>query len=427
MNINDFLADFFRKKYFKDNVVRHFIEPAKDPIYCDFPDKLHPPIIKILKKKKINKLFLHQSQAFDAASVGKNLVVSTGVASGKSLCYILPLLNEFVKNTRTCGLLLFPTKALTQDQMHNLLSFLPDLKVDNTSADAGIYDGDTSRDRRQKIRRNANFLMTNPDMLHLGILPHHTQWARFFRNLKFIIIDEVHIYRGIFGSHFSNVLRRLKRIANFYGAKPQFILTSATLYNVKEFISHLLEEDFHLISENGAPRGQKHFIMYNPPVIDLELGYRKSALQESVLLANKLLEKDLQTLVFAHTRRMVELVLSYLKKNREGSETICGYRSGYLPLERRDIEQRFKRGDINTLIATNAMELGIDIGGLDTVIIIGFPGSISSTRQQSGRAGRKGEPSLTIFVATSNLIDQFPVWKNTVISHMNNLVNIWEY
>lgn len=407
MDINEFLEDFRKKKYFKTNIIAHFTESAREGQSCDFPAEMEASLISLLKQKDVHKLYSHQHKAFLSAQKGRNLVVSTGVASGKSFCYILPILNEYIKNQESCGLLLFPTKALTQDQMQSFQSLICQLGSDDQKSKTGIYDGDTSGETRRLIRQRANFVLTNPDMLHLGILPHHTKWARFFQNLKYIVIDEVHIYRGIFGSHFCNVLRRLKRIAEYYGAKPQFILTSATLYKVKDFIQRLLEEEFDLIFENGAPVGEKHFIFYNPPIIDPEMGLRKSSLQESVLLANKFLEKKLQTLVFAHTRRKVELILSYLQQNRKGSNNIFGYRSGYLAEERRSIEKRFKQAEINVLIATNAMELGIDIGSLDAVIINGYPGSISSTRQQSGRAGRKGAPSLTIFVATSNLIDQF--------------------
>ncbi|MFC1887419.1 DEAD/DEAH box helicase [Candidatus Cloacimonadota bacterium] len=409
MNINEFLTDLLRKNYFRNNIVKHYIEDPRPARFGDIPEHLAKPLKQLLISNNIGKLYTHQEEAVEAVLQGKNLVVSTGVASGKSLCYILPMLNEFLNDPETCGLLLFPTKALTQDQMNSFNGLLQQLEATKRTSVMGIYDGDTSRDARQQIRQNVNFVMTNPDMLHLGILPHHTKWARFMQNLKFIVIDEVHIYRGIFGSHFCNVLRRLKRIARYYGADPQFILTSATLYNVKEFISRLLEEDFHLIADNGAPTGEKHFIIYNPPVIDPQLGLRKSSLQESVLLANKFLENNLQTLLFAHTRRKVELILSYLRSDRHASERIFGYRSGYLPAERRAIEKKFKQADINVLVATNAMELGIDIGSLDAVIITGYPGSISSTRQQSGRAGRKGSASITIFVATANLIDQFLV------------------
>jgi len=407
--IEGFLKEINRKKYFRDNIVEHFVEPAREAQFRDLPEDMPDQLAAILKKRGIIRLYEHQYKAYEQIRSLNNIVVSTGVDSGKSLCYILPILTSILKDPSSCSLLLFPTKALAQDQLQSLKGFIGDLTLSEEHPRPGIYDGDTPRQQRQQIRQNANIILTNPDMLHLGILPHHTGWARFFKGLKYIVIDEVHIYRGIFGSHIANVLRRLKRIANYYGSDPRFIITSATLYNVKDFIGRLLEADFRLISENGAPRGKRHFLIYNPPVIDKELGYRKSALQESVLLANKLLEQDLQTLLFAHTRRMVELTLNYLRKDRKGTDKVFGYRSGYLPEERRSIEERFKKGEIKVLAATNAMELGIDIGGLDAVIIKGYPGSISSTRQQSGRAGRKGRSALTIYVATANLIDQFLV------------------
>ncbi|HHE38291.1 MAG TPA: DEAD/DEAH box helicase, partial [Candidatus Cloacimonetes bacterium] len=332
------------------------------------------------------------------------------VDSGKSLCYLLPILHDFLKNHDMRALFLFPTKALAQDQKNNLQTLLTDLNEVSSrkqKAKLGIYDGDTPNEQRNIIRSKANFIFSNPDMLHLGILPHHTKWSDFFKNLSFIVIDEVHIYRGIFGSHFANVIRRLKRIADFYKSKPRFILTSATLSNATDFISNLLEENFVLIDKDGSPHGEKHFMIYNPPFVNRELGIRRSAMLETIRLANLIYQEKGQTLVFAQSRRMVELIVTYLHKNIKSPETIHGYRSGYLPSERRKIEQNFREGKIRTTVATNALELGIDIGGLDTVIICGYPGSIASTKQQSGRAGRKGSSSLSILVVSSNLLDQY--------------------
>ncbi len=388
----------------KNNVVEHKIFPARAADFREFPSELNPILINLLKQRGIEKLFSHQADSIKYVLDKKNLVVSTGVSSGKSLCYQIPILDSFLGDNETRALLLFPTKALAQDQKDSFISLTS--KLSKRPA-IGIYDGDTPSAHRRQIRENANIIFSNPDMLHLGILPHHTQWADFFRNLKYIIIDEVHTYRGVFGSHFANVIRRLKRITKFYNSEPIFILTSATISNVNEFISKLIESDFQHIAYDGSPQGEKHFIIYNPPIIDADLGIRRSALKESIRFARFMRDEEKQTLVFAHTRRMVELVVTYLQKGQLAPEKIRGYRAGYLATERREIEKLLREGKVQVVAATNAMELGIDVGGLDCVIINGFPGSIASTWQQSGRAGRKGKPSVSIFVATSKLIDQY--------------------
>jgi len=274
----------------------------------------------------------------------------------------------------------------------------------------GVYDGDMPSGKRDTIRKQASFVLSNPDMLHLGILPHHTQWADFFTNIKFIVIDEVHIYRGIFGSHFANVLRRLKRILSFYGADPTYIAASATLSNSRSFVEQLTEKSFQLIDNDTAPNGRKHFFIYNPPIVNRELGIRKPAVEESQRIAEQLFTSDCgQTLLFAHTRKTVEILLSRLEQSTGSNGRIVGYRSGYLPGERRQIETGFRNGSINMVVATNALELGIDIGGIDTVLINGYPGSITSTKQQAGRAGRQGAESCTVLVASASLIDQYLV------------------
>jgi DEAD/DEAH box helicase domain-containing protein len=388
----------------KKNIVKQQITPAKAAETADFPPALQQSLQQLLKTSGIQQLYTHQAEAISEILAGQNVVISSGVSSGKSLCYQLSILQSFVQDNKSRALLLFPTKALAQDQKD---SFHKLCRRQDQRPGIGIYDGDTPTAQRSQIRKSANIIFSNPDMLHLGILPHHTQWAEFFRNLKYIVVDEVHIYRGIFGSHFANVIRRLKRIAAFYEADPQFILTSATISNADEFIAKLIEADFKLIAHDGSPRGEKHFIIYNPPIIDAELGIRRSALKESIRFGKLMRDAEQQTLIFAHTRRMVELVVTYLQKGLLAPEKIRGYRAGYLPAERRQIEQQLRSGQVQVVAATNAMELGIDIGGLDCVIINGFPNSIASTLQQSGRAGRAGKPSLTIFVATSQLIDQY--------------------
>ena len=320
---------------------------------------------------------------------------------------------------------LFPTKALAQDQLSVIseqLSVLRTLVTDHWSLTTGIYDGDTPQSSRSSIRKNARIVLSNPDMLHTGILPHHSNWSDFFSSLKFIVIDEAHTYRGVFGSHVANVIRRLKRVAEFYGAKPQFILASATIGNPKELAEKLIEEPVELIGNDGSSRGERHFIIYNPPVTDAALGLRKSSLLESVRLANDLLSHNIQSVVFARTRRSVEIILTYLqggyqntlfdtrKSNAELSNSgsfIRGYRSGYLPHQRREIEQGLRDGTVKTVVATNALELGIDIGGLGAAILVGYPGTIASARQQAGRAGRGDDPAVSVMVASPNPLDQF--------------------
>jgi DEAD/DEAH box helicase domain-containing protein len=328
------------------------------------------------------------------------------------------VLEAIIQNPEARALYLFPTKALAQDQfavLSDQLSVLRGLITDHSSLTTGIYDGDTPQSSRSAIRKNARIVLSNPDMLHTGILPHHSNWSDFFSNLKFIVIDEAHTYRGVFDSHVANVIRRLKRVAKFYGAQPQFILASATIGNPKELAETLIEEDVELIDNDGSSRGERHFIIYNPPVTDASLGLRKSSLLESVRLANDLLTHDIQSVVFARTRRSVEIILTYLQgqagevrsKKGDTSHSIRGYRSGYLPHQRREIEQGLRDGTVKTVVATNALELGIDIGGLGAAVIVGYPGTIASVRQQAGRAGRGDEPAVSIMVASSNPLDQF--------------------
>lgn len=371
----------------------------------------HPAILDTRIRQKlihlgIERLFIHQAQAINLAAQGSNLVVSTGTASGKSLCYALPVVDTLLKSARDTALLIFPTKALTQDQYRSLLNLAPEELL---SAIA-IYDGDTPSHHRPAIRKQARILLTNPDMLHNAILPHHPNWERFFRGLSFFVLDEVHLYRGVFGSHIANLIRRVKRICRFYASNPRFIFTSATIANPQAHAQNLAEESFHSIEQNSAPSGEKHFLLYNPPVVHAELGIRRAALSEAVRLAGDLISKGTQTLVFAHTRRSVEIGLKYLQEqNLPLRERIYAYRSGYLPADRRRIEQELKNGSALAVIATNALELGIDIGAVDAIIISGYPGSIAATRQQAGRAGRRLQPALVTLVASANPLDQYLV------------------
>ncbi len=375
-----------------------------------FPDDLPAPLREALSSRGIDSLYSHQFAAWNHARTGKNIILATGTASGKTLAYNLPVLATLQRNPEARALYLFPTKALAQDQLAGLQSLSS--KIVNFSP--AIYDGDTPQKDRAAVRRNARIVLSNPDMLHTGILPHHANWNDFFSNLKFIVIDETHTYRGVFGSHVANVIRRLKRVATFYGVRPQFILASATIGNPRDLAEHLIEEPVELIDNDGSSRGERHFIMYNPPVTDPALGLRKSSLLESVRLANDLLARDIQSVVFARTRRSVEIILTYLqefpspdRRGVKGEGAVRGYRSGYLPHQRRAIELGLRDGSVKIVVATNALELGIDIGGLGAAILVGYPGTIASARQQSGRAGRGNAPAVSLMVASSNPLDQF--------------------
>ncbi len=385
-----------------------------------FPTDLPAPVSQTLIAAGIHSLYSHQLEAWTASCQNQNIILSTGTASGKTLAYNLPVIAELISNPNSRALYLFPTKALTQDQ----LSTLSSLKLGTWNLTPAIYDGDTPQKDRSQIRKNARIILSNPDMLHMGILPHHTNWLEFFANLKFIVIDEAHTYRGVFGSHVANVIRRIKRVANFYGAKPQFILASATIGNPKELAEKLIEEPVKLIDNDGSARGPRHFIIYNPPITDKALGLRKSSLLEGVRLARDLVNSNVQTVVFARSRRSVEIILSYLQGGLTPDSSpeaplipyeslpdprsfVRGYRSGYLPSQRREIEKGLRDGTIKTVVATNALELGIDIGGLGAAILVGYPGTVASARQQAGRAGRGLESAVAVLVASASPLDQF--------------------
>ncbi|MCP2605974.1 DEAD/DEAH box helicase, partial [Candidatus Aminicenantes bacterium AC-708-I09] len=383
---------------------------AKEGSFVDFPEYLNPELINALKKKGIKKLYSHQASALDHLKKGKNIVVVTPTASGKTLCYNLPVLNSILEEKSSCALYLFPTKALSQDQraeLDEIIGFLnKDIKV-------FTYDGDTPVDARRAIRHQAHIILTNPDMLHSGILPHHTKWIRIFENLKYVVIDELHNYRGVFGSHFANVIRRLKRICNFYNSNPQFILCSATIANPKEMAEKMIGEEVELINESGAPSGEKYFIFYNPPVVNPYLGIRRSYIAEARRIASTFIKNNLQTIVFAQSRLITEVLLSYLKEEIENhferKDLVRGYRGGYLPSKRREIEKDLREGRILAVITTNALELGIDIGSLDACVLAAYPGTIASTWQRAGRAGRRYGKSVVVLVASSAPIDQFIV------------------
>jgi len=384
--------------------------PPQPARFAALTSRLDPRISAALSRRGISALYTHQTAAIDSALAGKHVVVATATASGKSLCYTVPVFQRLLEDPSARALYLFPTKALAHDQLAETSSLisLGDLPISIHS-----YDGDTPSHRRRDIRRSAGILISNPDMLHAGILPQHTSWRSLFSNLQFVIIDEIHTYRGVFGSHVTNVLRRLSRICRFYGGAPQFICCSATIANPQEHAQRLVEKPFTLVGEeqNGAPTGKKHFILYNPPLVDEELGIRRSTILAAKDAGATFLTKGFQTVVFARARQTVELLLTYLQDEMESNggerESIVGYRGGYLPLERRAIEQGLRNGQVLGVVATNALELGIDIGQLSAAVLTGYPGSVASTRQQAGRAGRRSETSAVIMVAGGGPLDQY--------------------
>jgi DEAD/DEAH box helicase domain-containing protein len=385
-------------------------QPASEGIFADIPPLVDSRLCAVLAKRGINRLYSHQAEAFERIQAGSNVVIVTPTASGKTLCYNLPVLNLLLNDAGARAMYLFPTKALAEDQLHEFHAVVEEMGSDIR---AFTYDGDTPQDARRAVRQRANVVLTNPDMLHSGILPHHTKWARYFENLRYIVIDELHYYRGVYGSHLANLIRRLRRICEFYNAKPQFICCSATIANPRELAEALTEAQFELIERNGAPRGEKFFIFYNPPVVNRQLGIRRSYISETRRLALKFIENKLQTLVFANNRLATEILVTYLKdacdKGPIPSDSVRGYRGGYLPRERREIERKLREGEIRAVVATNALELGIDIGSLDAVVMAGYPGTIASSWQRAGRAGRRQGTSAAVMVASSAPLDQFIV------------------
>ncbi len=386
--------------------IRHI--PAREAEFRPMPAWIRAELAAAYSSKGIGQLYSHQAAAAELARSGSDFVVVTPTASGKTLCYNLPVLNAILENQDTRALYLFPTKALAQDQLaelHDLAARLED------RFGVFTYDGDTPSDARKAIRERGHVILTNPDMLHTGILPHHTKWMRLFENLRFIVLDELHTYRGVFGSHLANVLRRLRRIAEFYGSRPQFICCSATIANPDELAAQLIERPVTAIEENGAPAAEKLFVFYNPPMINRHLGIRRSYLNETARVAKELLGRTLQTIVFANSRLHTEVLLTYLRQAYPapigGAEPIRGYRGGYLPGERREIERGLREGRVRGVVATNALELGIDIGSLDACVMAGYAGSIASTWQRAGRAGRRGGTSCAVLVASSAPLDQF--------------------
>ena len=418
MNLEQLLEKLKNDASFMKQVTSWQEIPAREAAYAPWPEELDERIPPALAKHGVRALYTHQARAFSCAAQGKDFVVVTPTASGKTLCYNLPVLSAILKDNDARALYIFPTKALSADQVSELYELITLLGVDIKTF---TYDGDTPGSARKAVREAGHVVVTNPDMLHSGILPHHTKWVKLFKNLKYIVIDEIHAYRGIFGSNLSNVLRRLMRLCAFYGSRPTFILCSATIRNPKELAETLTGRDVELIDENGAPSGKRHMIFYNPPVVNSQLGIRKGVLGETRKIASMLVKSGISTIVFGRSRLQVEVLTRQLKELTEDplgrSGTVRGYRSGYLPTERREIEQGLRSGRIRAVVSTNALELGIDIGSLEACVLCGYPGTVASTWQQSGRAGRRKGVSATFFVASSAPLDQF------IVGHPNYFFN----
>ena len=386
--------------------------PAEPAQFADYPDAVDDRLRAALAAGGIARPYVHQAEAMAHALEGRHVVTITPTASGKTLCYNAPALSAILRDPATRALYLFPTKALAQDQLAELLTLTGRLE-EHMSIGACTYDGDTPQDARRVVRGRAHLVLSNPDMLHSGILPHHPRWAKLFENLRFVVIDELHAYRGVFGSHLANILRRLRRVWAHYGSSPVFICSSATIANPRELAERLTGERFALVARNGAPRGEKFFALVTPPVVNPQLGIRRSYVTETRRLAVEFLRRGLQVIVFAQSRLITEVLTTYIKQACRrlpgGSEAIRGYRGGYLPLRRRDIERGLRAGTVSGVVSTSALELGIDIGALDVCVMAGYPGTIAATWQRAGRAGRRSTRSAAVMVASSAPIDQFIV------------------
>ena len=388
--------------------------PAVAPSFAPYPVGTDDRLIAALAARGVEQLYTHQAEAFEHVLAGKNVVTITPTASGKTLCYNAPVLNAILQDSAARALYLFPTKALAQDQLAELHT-LSELVAHGSDLQIGVftYDGDTPSDARRAIRGKAHVVLSNPDMVHSGILPHHPRWAKLFENLRFVVIDELHAYRGVFGSHLANIVRRLHRICRHYGSDPIFICSSATIANPRDLAERLTGRPFELVEKSGAPRGEKFFLFVNPPVVNAQLGIRRSYLAEARRVALEFLKHNLQLILFAQSRLAVEILTTYLKDAFHGppgaADVVRGYRGGYLPNRRREIERGLREGQVRAVVSTNALELGIDIGALDVSVMAGYPGTIAATWQRAGRAGRRTTRSAAVLVASSAPVDQFIV------------------
>jgi len=423
MDGQTFLKQLGKQRFFGGQVQHVEMLPRRPAVGADLAGGLHPAVAKTLQAEGISRLYSHQVEAIEKIRGGGNVVIVTGTASGKTLCYNIPIVEAVIAETPTTALFLYPTKALTQDQLRGLSRFGTSAAGGEAAAFlAGTYDGDTPQHLRRKLRDEANFILTNPDMLHQGILPHHGRWNRFFTHLKYVVIDEVHAYRGVFGSHLANVLRRMMRICRHYGSDPQFICSSATIANPREHAERITGRAMEPVTTDGSPRGPKRFVMWNPPPLTAAAtgqdaswragGDRRSPLWEAVYLLASLVSEGVQTIVFTRTRLAAELIYKNCRdllrpQSRKLAESIRAYRGGYLPEERREIERQLVSREILGVASTNALELGIDIGSLDACIIVGYPGTVASLWQQAGRAGRGLDESLVFLIAQNSPIDQY--------------------
>lgn len=415
MDLDDVLSSLRQDPSFMRCVTAWKRVAARPPRSAPWPRSLDPRLVAAIQTLGVGEPYIHQVKAMEATLSGQHVVLATSTASGKTLAYNAPILDTLLNDPEACALYLFPTKALAHDQIAGLSSLVSALEGQTSARRASIavrpYDGDTPTAHRSSIRNEARLLVTNPDMLHVGILPHHTRWMRFFSNLRYIVLDEIHTYRGVFGAHVANVLRRLRRICRFYGADPSFLCASATIANPRDLAAHLIEDPVTLVDEDGAPQGDKHLLFYNPPLVDEQLGIRRSATLVAKDIAARFLEADIQTIVFARARLTTEVLLSYLRDALSFADTepqaIQGYRGGYLPSERREIERGLREGTIRGVVATNALELGVDIGQLGACVMTGYPGTIASAWQQAGRAGRRAGLSAAVLIASALPLDQY--------------------
>ncbi|MES9990371.1 MAG: DEAD/DEAH box helicase [Candidatus Thiodiazotropha sp.] len=402
----DRVAAKLRDKY-PDRITGELLLPARAGDYRPLPEDLDPRLCHALRQRSIDRLYSHQAAAWRSVVAGQHTVIVTPTASGKTLCYNLPVL-QAVLQTQAKALYLFPTKALAQDQVAELSAL-------NRAAELGVraftFDGDTPGDARKAVRTRGDIVVSNPDMLHQGILPHHTKWAQFFESLRYVVIDEMHSYRGVFGSHVANVLRRLGRICRFYGSEPLFIFCSATIANPQQLATQLIGEEVEAITDSGAPQGAKHLLLWNPPVVNPDLGIRASARSQTTRITKLALAQGLKSIIFAQSRLMVEVLTKYLKESFDRDPRrparVAAYRGGYLPSERRDMERRLRHGKLDCVVSTSALELGVDIGALDLCVLNGYPGTIAATWQRLGRAGRRQRTALGVLVASSLPLDQY--------------------
>jgi DEAD/DEAH box helicase domain-containing protein len=405
--LSDVLAGLRRDAAFMRCVTAWERLPARPARTLPWPAALDKRLVGAIQARGVGQPYTHQVQAFEALRAGRHVVLATSTASGKTLAFQLPILNTLLGDPAACALYLFPTKALAHDQQAGLATLLSGIHGAERLG-LRVFDGDTPTAQRPAIRREARLLITNPDMLHTGILPHHTRWARLLGNLRYVVVDELHQYRGVFGAHMANLLRRLQRLCRFHGAFPRFICASATIANPRELAERLVEAPVELVDDDGASQGEKHILLYNPPLVDAQLGLRRSAILAASDIAARFLEADVQTIVFARARLTTEVLLGYLRDAARGAP-VRGYRGGFLPGERREIEAGLRTGQVRGVVATNALELGVDIGQLDACVIAGYPGTMASLWQQVGRAGRRAGLSVAVLVASAAPLDQYLV------------------